>query len=94
MTIEKKFGQNRGKKMYILPSVLPRHSAKYLFAECLRVDTRQRMTPLIAWHSFAECPALPSARHSAKYSLPSVSICRAPGTRQRVTLPCVFLCRV
>jgi hypothetical protein len=75
MTIEKNLDKMK-KKMYILASVLSRHSAKCLFAECLRVGTRQRMTPLIAWRSFAECPSLPSARHSAKYSLPSVFLCR------------------
>jgi hypothetical protein len=63
--------------MYILPSVMSRHSAKLLFAECLRLGTRQRMTPLIAWRYFAECRtlgkiffaecfSLPSAWHSAK----------------------------
>jgi hypothetical protein len=66
---------------------------KYL-AECLRLGTRQRMTPLIAWRSFAECRLLPSARHSAKYSLPSVFLCRVSGSRQRMFSPCVFLCRV
>jgi hypothetical protein len=66
MTIEKNLDEIERKKMYILPSVLRRHSAKCLFAECLRIGTRQRMTPLITWRSFAECLALPSARHSAK----------------------------
>jgi hypothetical protein len=67
--------------MYILPSVLPSHSAKLLFAEYLRLGTRQRLTPLIAvtsWRSFAECLPLLSARHYGKkffaeyFSLPSV----------------------
>jgi hypothetical protein len=66
MTIEKNLGKGEIKKIYILPSALDRHSAKRLFAECLRLGTRQRMTPLIAWRSFAECRLLPSARHSAK----------------------------
>jgi hypothetical protein len=83
--------------MYILPSVLPRHSAKLLFAECLRLGSRQRLTPLIAcssWRSFAESLPLPSARHWAKNSLPSVFLYLVYGTRQRRSSPCVFLCRV
>jgi hypothetical protein len=77
--------------MYIL------HSAKRLFAECLGLGTRQRLTPLTtvtSWRAFAEYHPLPSARHSAKNSLPSVLLCRVPDTRQRMNLPCVFLCRV
>jgi hypothetical protein len=83
--------------MYILLSVLLRHSAKRLFAVCLGLGTRQRLTPLTtitSWRAFAECHPLPSARHSAKYSLPSVLLCRVPDTRQRMNLPCVFFCRV
>jgi hypothetical protein len=78
--------------MYILPSVMPRHSAKLLFAECLRLGARQRLTPLIACCSFAECLPLPSAQHSAKYSLPSVFLCLALG-KGRVH-HVFFLCRV
>jgi hypothetical protein len=48
MTIEKILDKIKEKNMYILPSVLPRHSAKLLFAECLRLGSRQRLTPLIA----------------------------------------------
>jgi hypothetical protein len=58
--------------MYILPSVLSRHLAKRLFAECLRAGTRQRMTPLIAWRSFAECLTLGKVFFAECFSLPSV----------------------
>jgi hypothetical protein len=75
MVIEKILDKIKKKIMYILPSVLPWHSAKCIFAECLGLDTRQRLTPLTtvtSWRAFAECHPLPSARHSAKTSLPSV----------------------
>jgi hypothetical protein len=79
MAIEKSLDKIKKKNMYILPSVLPRYSPKPLFAECLGLGTRQRLTPLTAvmsWRAFAECHPLPSARHSAKYFLPSVLLCR------------------
>jgi hypothetical protein len=46
MAIEKILDKIKKKNMYILPSVLLRHSAKQLFAECLGLGTRQRLTPL------------------------------------------------
>jgi hypothetical protein len=83
--------------MYILPSVLPWHSAKCIFAERLGVGTRQRLMPLTtvrSWRAFAECHSLPSARHSVKKTLPSVLFCRVPDTQQRMNLPYIFLYRV
>jgi hypothetical protein len=77
--------------MYILPSVLPRRSAKLLFAECLRLGTRQRLTPLVAvtsWCSFAECSTL------SKIFFVECFFCLVYGTRQRRSSPCVFLCQV
>jgi hypothetical protein len=79
MAIEKILDKIKKKNMYILPSVLPRHSAKRLFAECLGLGTRQRLMPLTtvtSWYAFAECHPLPIAQHSAKNSLPSVLLCR------------------
>jgi hypothetical protein len=61
--------------MYILRSFFLRHSAKLLFAECLRLGTRQRLTLLIAstpWRSFAECSRLGKKIFAECFSLPSV----------------------
>jgi hypothetical protein len=46
MAIEKILDKIKKKIMHILPSVLTWHSAKCIFAECLGLGTRQRLTPL------------------------------------------------
>jgi hypothetical protein len=69
MVIEKILDKIKKKIMFILPSVLPRRSAKFIFTERPGVGTRQRLMPLAtvrSWHAFAECHSLPSVRHLAK----------------------------
>jgi hypothetical protein len=84
MVVEKILDKIKKKIMFILPSVFTWRSAKFIFAECPGVDTQQRLTLLTIVRScraFAECHSLPSVRHSAKQSLPSVLFCRVPDTR-------------
>ena len=71
-----------------------RHSAKKDVAEHRYAGQPMLSAALLsrAWHSakksFAECPCLPSVRHSAKNSLPSVILCRVQHSVKKVFVEC------
>ena len=71
-----------------------RHSAKKDVAEHRYAGQPMPSAALLprAWHSakksFAECPFLPSARHSAKNSLPSAILCRVRHSAKKVFAEC------
>ena len=80
------------KNLYRVPN--SRHSAKKDVAKYRYAGQPMPSAVILpkAWHlankSFAECPFLPTARHSAKNSLPSAILCRVRHSAKKVFAEC------